>query len=169
MEKYHSITESSEGLESQYDWSQLSHLQIGKYGEYFAKMEFTKSGFDVYTAEVDDKGIDFVIRKNESEHYDVQVKSVRNYNYVFMRKEVFHPRENLLLALVLFEAQETPTLLLIPSLEWKVSEQTFFSENDYEGKKSRPEWGLKLTRNNVGEFKSAYEFSGQVKHLNTVK
>jgi hypothetical protein len=44
-------------------------------------MEFTLYGFDVYTAEVDDKGIDFVIRKErrrgtdiEFVYYDVQVK-----------------------------------------------------------------------------------------------
>ena len=72
------------------NWSKLNHLQLGKYGEYFAKMEFTKTGFDVYTAEVDDKGIDFVVRKNETEYFDIQVKSVRNNNYVFMKKEVFY-------------------------------------------------------------------------------
>lgn len=46
------------------DWSNLTHLQIGKYGEYFAKMAFNRAGFDVYAAEVDNKGIDFVVRGN---------------------------------------------------------------------------------------------------------
>ena len=46
-----------------YDWSRLTHLQVGRFAEYFVKMEFTLYGFDVYQAEVDDKGIDFVIRK----------------------------------------------------------------------------------------------------------
>jgi len=147
------------------NWSKLSHLQLGKYGEYFAKMEFTKAGFDVYTSEVDDKGIDFIIRKNESEHYDIQVKSVRNYNYVFMRKEVFTLRKNFLLALVLFEEGEQPTLCLVPSLEWERKLEKFFSENDYENKKSRPEWGLKISKNNAEEFKNAYEFNKQVENL----
>jgi len=40
-------------------WSKLSTLQLGRYAEYFVKMEFTLHGFDVYSAEVDDKGIDF--------------------------------------------------------------------------------------------------------------
>jgi hypothetical protein len=147
------------------DWKKLNHLQLGKYGEYFAKMEFSKAGFDIYTSEVDDKGIDFIVRKNEDEHYDVQVKSVRNYNYVFMRKEVFKPRGNLLLALVLFEEDEPPTLCLVPSLEWENNLHIFFSEKDYKGKKSRPEWGLKISKSNVKEFKKLYDFDEQAERL----
>ena len=45
-------------------WDKLNHLQIGKYAEYYVKMVLTQYGFDVYSAEVDDKGIDFIIRKN---------------------------------------------------------------------------------------------------------
>ncbi len=44
-----------------YIWSSLNALQIGKYAEYYAKMEFTLYGFDVFTSEVDDKGIDFFL------------------------------------------------------------------------------------------------------------
>lgn len=49
-----------------YTWSRLSSLQLGRYAEYFVKMEFTLYGFDVYTSEVDDRGIDFVIRGGKS-------------------------------------------------------------------------------------------------------
>lgn len=146
-------------------WSKLSHLQLGKYGEYFAKMEFTKCGFDVYTAEVDDKGIDFVVRKNESEYFDIQVKSVRNNNYVFMRKEVFSLRKNLLLALVLFEDGEEPKFLLIPSLDWKKSKNGFLVEKDYENLKSKPEWGIKMTKSGMDDFVSFYIFDKQVAKL----
>ena len=144
------------------NWSKLNHLQLGKYGEYFAKMEFTKAGFDVYTAEVDDKGIDFVVRKNELEYFDIQVKSVRNNNYVFMRKEVFTPRKNLFLALILFEENKEPTLLLIPSLDWQNKAHSFLVERNYEGKKSKPEWGISITKSNVEEVKSLYDFDKQI-------
>jgi hypothetical protein len=40
-------------------------------------MELALAGFDLYTPEVDDKGIDFVIRRGEDRYHDVQVKSVR--------------------------------------------------------------------------------------------
>jgi hypothetical protein len=83
-------------------WSRLTHLQIGRYAEYYTKMEFTAYGFDVYTAEVDDKGIDFVIRQGVDRYYDVQVKSSRALNYIFIRKSQLTPRENLLVAIVLF-------------------------------------------------------------------
>lgn len=39
-----------------YQWSKLNGLQVGRYAEYFVKMEFTMHGFQVYTSEVDDRG-----------------------------------------------------------------------------------------------------------------
>jgi hypothetical protein len=125
-------------------------------------MEFTKAGFDVYTAEVDDKGIDFVVRKSEAEYFDIQVKSVRNNNYVFMRKEVFSPRKNLFLALILFEDNKEPTLLLIPSLDWQNKIHSCLVERNYEGKKSKPEWGISITKSNAEEVKSLYNFDKQI-------
>jgi len=140
-------------------WSKLNHLQLGKYTEYFVKMEFTKKGLDVYSTEVDDKGIDFVVRKNQNEYLDIQVKSVRNNNYVFMQKDVFEPRKNLLLALVLFEDKKEPILLLIPSLDWKNKKHPYLVERNYEGKKSKPEWGISITKGNIESIKKEYEFN----------
>ena len=52
------------------NWSELSHLQLGRYAEYYAKMEFASFGYDVYTSEVDDHGVDFVARKGVlAEHF----------------------------------------------------------------------------------------------------
>jgi hypothetical protein len=70
-----------------HQWSRLTTLHLGRYAEYFVKMEFTLHGFDVYSAEVDDKGIDSVIRKHETQYYDVQVKSARELSYIFFPKE----------------------------------------------------------------------------------
>ena len=47
-----------------------------------SKMEFTRHGFDVYEPEVDQRGIDFVIRKSEGKYYEMQVKSKRDLAYV---------------------------------------------------------------------------------------
>ena len=74
-----------------YKWSELNHLQVGKYGEYLVKMEFTSLGYDVYSAEVDNKGIDFVVRTRKGRYYDIQVKSVRGFNYIFFPKKNFSP------------------------------------------------------------------------------
>ncbi len=147
-------------------WSKLNHLQLGKYAEYLTKMAFTKTALDVYTAEVDDKGIDFVIRKTESEYFDVQVKSVRGPQYVYMTKEKFRPRKNLLLALVIFESDDQePSLMLIPSLDWLDKSYPFLKDYDYEGKKSKPEYGVSITKSNIKEIKTAYEFGKRVVDL----
>ena len=74
-----------------HDWSRLNRLQLGKYAEYVVKMEFVLCGCDVFTCEVDDHGIDFVVRTCNGDHYDVQVKSFRlepgkNTPYVFLKK-----------------------------------------------------------------------------------
>jgi len=53
---------------TRFQWSRLTPQQVGRYGEYFAKMSFAEFGLDVYTAEVDDKGIDFVVRVDGA-HY----------------------------------------------------------------------------------------------------
>jgi len=130
-----------------YNWNRLSHLQIGRYAEYFVKMEFTLFGFEVYTAEVDDRGVDFVIRKDDR-YYDVQVKSARGFKYIFFPKDKFSPRDNLLAAIVLFFDGEPPQLYLIPSKEW-LKPNALLVSRDYEGKKSKPEWGLNLSKKNL--------------------
>ena len=70
-------------------WKDLSPLQIGKYSEYIAKMEFILYGFDVYSPELDDKGIDFIVRKVDSSYFDIQVKAVRDFNYIYYRSQNF--------------------------------------------------------------------------------
>jgi hypothetical protein len=132
-----------------YDWTRLNHLQVGRYAEYFVKMELALLGFDVYTAEVDDKGIDFVIRKGLDRYYDVQVKSLRvvSSGYVFMPKSSFEPRSNLLLALVLLYAGEPPALYLIPATAWLKPDAPLV-DRDYPNLKSKPEWGVNVSRRN---------------------
>jgi len=130
-----------------YYWSRLNSLQIGRYAEYFVKMEFTLYGFDVYTSEVDDRGIDFIIRKGHDQYYDIQVKSVYKANYIFFPKHKFELRDNLLAAIVIFSDREIPKLFLVRSTAWK-RPNPLFVNYDYEMKKSKPEWGLNLSQRN---------------------
>lgn len=131
-----------------HDWSRLNHLQLGRYAEYFVKMEFTLFGFDIYSSEVDDRGIDFVIRRGINRYYDVQVKSIRALNYIFLPKDRFQLRPNLLAAVVIFRPESSPDLYLIPATTWEAPNDLFVSRN-YEGKKSKPEWGLNLSQRNL--------------------
>jgi len=137
-------------------WSRLNHLQLGRYAEYYIKMEFTLYGFDVYTSEVDDKGIDFIVRKDDNSHLDIQVKSARNLNYIFLPKDKFKLRPNLFAAVVLFNESKPPEPYLIPSLTWQ-QPNSLFTGPDYEGKKSKPEWGLSFSRKNI-KLLEEYQF-----------
>lgn len=131
-----------------YVWSALSKQQVGAFAEYFVKMELTMYGFQVYGTEVDDRGIDFVARYEQGPFIEVQVKSLRDKGYVFMQKEKFVLREHLLLALALLVDGQAPDLYLIPSVVWKEGNAIFVS-HDYEKKKSRPEWGLNISKKNM--------------------
>ena len=112
-------------------------------------MECTLHGLDVYTTEVDDKGIDFVIRRGVSVYYDVQVKAVRGWDsYVFLSKATFVLRPGLLAAFVLFLEGEPPRLYLIPAETW-ATPSPLFRDRDYVGKKSQPEWGINISRRNA--------------------
>lgn len=147
----------------EYRWSSLTKLQIGRYAEYFVKMAFTLHSFDVYSAEVDDKGIDFVVRKSAERYYDVQVKSARGLAYIFFPKDKFVPRENLLAIIVRFEDGNEPALYLIPSTVWRRPNALFVSR-DYESKNSKPEWGLNLSKRHFNLLQE-YTFGNMVKNL----
>ena len=141
------------------NWSRLSKNQLGKYGEYFVKMEFTRYGFDVFTSEVDEKGIDFVVKK-DNKYYDVQVKSRRkNNNYIFAQKSKFLLKENLIMAIVIFDEGKEPKILLIPSLEWEKKEKyPMLVGRNYEDKKSKPEWGININTKNLPVLENDYSF-----------
>lgn len=69
-------------------WDKLNQRQLGQYGEYYAKMEFASYGYDVYTSEVDDHGVDFVARGIVTgTFYEVQVKSIYKGKYTYMQKQ----------------------------------------------------------------------------------
>lgn len=148
---------------NRYDWSRLNHLQIGRYAEYFTKMEFVLYSFDIYSSEVDDRGIDFVVRRDNSHYYDIQVKSTRGLNYIFFQKDKFVLAENLLAAVVIFQPLEPPQLFLIPSIGWR-SPNNLLVSRDYIDKKSMPEWGLNLSHKAYEQLR-AYAFDEMIKQL----
>lgn len=148
-----------------YQWSHLNTQQVGAYCEYFVKMELTMYGFEVYTTEVDDRGLDFVARRPGKPFLEIQVKSLRSHGYVFMPKSKFSPHENLYLALGLLFESQPPRLYLIPSTVWKQPNTTFVERN-YEapGLKSKPEWGINVSQRNIAEIE-AFAFRSVVEQL----
>lgn len=140
-------------MNDRYRWSQLNLQQVGTYTEYFVKMELTMYGFQVYTTEVDNHGIDFVARHGRGAFLEIQVKSLRvkrgkRSGYVFVEKDKFTLADNLNLALGLLSDGFLPDLFLIPSVVWKTPNKVFVSR-DYEGLKSKPEWGINISERNI--------------------
>jgi hypothetical protein len=147
-----------------YNWSHLNRLQLGKYAEYLAKMEFVRCGCDVFTAEVDDHGIDFVVRTRHGKHYDIQVKSFRpQTGYVFLQKTKFSIHPSSLLVLVQFINGELPTLYLVRSCAENDSNcpNPMLKGRDYDP----PEWGLTLSKKNLATLAEDCSFQAVVGSL----
>lgn len=110
------------------DWTKLSSLQLGRYTEYFAKMEFASYGMEVYTTEVDDHGIDFIVKDKKGRFSEIQVKSKRGKGYVFIPKSKFDiNNKNLYLTLLAFEVGKLPDIFLIPAEAWRVPNEVLKS------------------------------------------
>lgn len=150
-------------------WGRLNHLQLGKYAEYLAKMEFVLCGCDVFTSEVDSHGIDFVVRTSRGLHFDVQVKSFRTKvgatPYVFLQKSKFKIHPSSLLVLVKFTGDESPTMFLIQS-QVGAEHNPLFESRDYGAeKKSPPEWGLTLSKKKLDMLCKDWHFHTVVGRL----
>jgi len=72
--------------------------------------------------------------------------------YVFVSKEAWKNelRENLYLALVLLENHKMPTIYFIPSTAW-LTPNELLRDRDYdkEDQKSKPEWGVNISKKNM--------------------
>ncbi len=132
-------------------WSELSPMQLGQYGEYWAKMEFTSYGFEVYTSEVDDYGVDFIVKNRKDEKFfEVQVKSIFKGNYVFIPKSKIKIDDSHLVCLLKFSENALPDVYVIPATVWNNPNGVFVERNyDKPNQKSKPEWGISVTKANL--------------------
>ena len=145
-----------------HQWKNLNTQQVGTYAEYFVKMELTMHGFQVYSTEVDDRGIDFVARRDSGPYIEVQVKSLRSMGYVFMQKTKFPLRPHTYLALCVFTEGQEPKVFLIPSVAWLAPNTIFVDRNyDAQGQTSKPEWGLNVSKRNMPAL-SQYSFESVI-------
>jgi hypothetical protein len=112
-------------------------------------MELTSYGFDVYTSEVDDHGIDFVAKTKGGRYLELQVKAVRQNNYTFMSKDKWNiDEQNTYLILLLFTDNKMPDVYMIPATSWK-SPDALLVDKDYVGFKSKPEYGVNISKKNL--------------------
>lgn len=142
------------------NWSKLNSLQLGRYAEYYAKMEFASYGFEVYTSEVDDHGVDFIAKlPGENRFYEVQVKSLRDYGYIFMAKSKMPElSDERLICFLHFIDGKLPDVFVIPASAWKNPNAILVDRKyDKPGQKSEPEWGVNVSKKNynlLAEYKA---------------
>lgn len=124
------------------------HLALGAAGELLVASRIALFGYQVYRPLADDRGVDLVVDVGDGQHAMVQVKSVHPGRYVFMKKATFPLKSWVTLAVVVFDQnhESWPSWFLIPSVEW-LNPSPPLVEYEYEGKKSKPEYGLNIRTN----------------------
>lgn len=149
-----------------FDYSKLKNTQyVGEFGEQLVRLNFIANSIDTFIPIIDDSAIDFIAKVTKDHYFDVQVKTVRltksRYFYETKRKWGEEIRWNLLIAFVILQQNEDPLLLLIPGEKWNEEslKNTIFSNRDYSGKKSNPEWGLQIERKNLEYLRTNYELN----------
>nr|WP_302808078.1 hypothetical protein [uncultured Adlercreutzia sp.] len=135
-------------------WENLSRIQLGLAGEYYARMLFLRHGFRVYAPCADDHGVDFIaIAPKTNSFYAVQVKSVRD-SYTFIAKDKLPLDDNHLVCYVRFPHCGEPELFIIPAREWE-SPNALLTSRGYGSKKSASEYGINCSQK-ARSFLKAY-------------
>jgi hypothetical protein len=148
-------------IDMRFQWSKLNRLQKGTYGEYLAKMEFTMYGFSVFSSEVDDRGIDFVVRNDTRQHFDVQVKTITETNYTFVVESKFN--KDLVICLVILREEMEPNIYLFKGTDWSTDSTGLLNHKHYPASKEA-EFGINITKSRLKHLEN-YKFDTVVSSL----
>lgn len=146
-------------------WDKLNRLQKGSFGEQYAKMLFTMYGAEVYSSDIDDRGIDFVARFLGGEFYDVQVKTVTDMNLAYINESKFKKSERFLVVLVRLEQGKEPEVYVFRGTEWD-SEDGLLKYNPYTEAKSAPAYEIHLNQRRLKQM-GKYLFEQRISELRT--
>jgi hypothetical protein len=137
----------------------LPDKQFGTYVEYLAKLYFIRRGDDVYLPEIDNKWIDFIVRRPDGTFLEIQARGrrkappPRQFHYFYIEKEIFPLSERRWLFLALYSdtTRNHGDYFLIPATAWLQQASKLFKDRLYNkpGQKSQPEWGLNLHERHV--------------------
>lgn len=137
----------------------LNNQQIGRYGEIYALMEFLSYGIDAYTTQVDDHGVDLVVKSENGVFCEIQVKALYKSKYVCFNNEFIEGkdgkfRDNYYICLILLKDNEEPAIYLIPTAAWEDTESGLFANYEYE-------YGISISNKNF-ELLEQYSFEKSV-------
>jgi len=111
-------------------------------------MELASFGCEIYSSEVDDHGVDFIARINKK-FYEVQVKSMRKSNYVFVLKAKMDICDDFrLVCLLRFVESKLPHVYIVPAKAWRNPNAVLVDRNYENTTKSNPEWGIQFSEKN---------------------
>ena len=103
-------------------------------------------GYLVYSAEIDDRGVDFVVRNETGRHFDVQVKTVTDRNYTYITESKFS--ESLWICLVVLREGGHPTLYLFSGRDWNSDTNDLLQRHHYP-KSKEAEYGIHIAEKRV--------------------
>lgn len=142
------------------------HLKLGRIAEHYAVLEFLSHGFEVYTPEVDDHGVDFIARdRGTGELFEVQVKSIFKGKYAFIRKDRIALDERHLVCFLRFEAGKEPETYIIPARAWETPDAVLVDRAYGRGRKSKPEWGIQYSKKNAAlleKYRAEHFFGSRI-------
>ena len=112
---------------------------------------------------MDDHGVDFIVKDKNGVFNEIQVKSLRNKGYTYMKQEKFNlDNKRLYLVLIIFEEDKLPNIYLISTEAWNNKNNMFIIRNFDKGQKSEPEYGINITNSNK-ELLEKYRFEYMIK------
>ena len=99
-------------------YGHLNTVQKGSLGEAFSKMAFTLEGFEVYDAEYDDRGVDFVVRNSSGRFLCVQVKATDKASNPFIKEDKFRHADDFVFCAVRLIDGDSPVLYVARGSDW---------------------------------------------------
>ena len=143
-------------------YKHLNTVQKGSFAEAYAKMAFTLEGFEVYTTEYDDRGVDFVIRNNDGIYFSVQVKAAGESVNPFVYAEKFHVSQDFLLCAIRLIEGDVPEIYLAAGTDWdEEKECPHFNPG---GGNAGAYYELRFAKRYSGSLKR-HRFENYVQHL----
>ena len=118
-------------------------------------------GYLVFSAEIDDRGVDFVVRNDAGRHFDVQVKTVTDRNYTYITESKFS--ESLWICLVVLTEGDHPTLYLFSGRDWNSDTSNLLQRHHFP-KSKEAEYGIHIAKKRVLVMKR-FAFDQSVERL----
>lgn len=149
-----SSTAIPEGPAAMGRWQSMSTVKVGRFGKYLAKQKLARLGLDVFPDGLPGHDADIVVRSRDgTKFFDIQVRTLRHWgNYFFITEDEFPQKADAYLALVVLPEESEPEYCLLPQSAWGEGHPKYLVHYDYAERKSRPEYGIRMSEKVMQEL-----------------